>query len=231
MKSVVLLSGGMDSTAVLAQAIADGSDEIHCVSCRYGSKHQDSENLAAMQVVDHYRFNVGLKSLFHQVVSMPDVFRGAKSALMGEVEMPHLTYAEIATSVGPSPTVVPFRNANLISVAAAIASAQEASYVYIAAHGEDARNWAYPDCTPEFMGAMANAVYVGTYHQVQLRFPFIWMLKWEVCKRGMELDAPLHLTWSCYEGGLVQCGKCPTCIERKDAFERAGYADPTQYLA
>lgn len=226
MKGVVLLSGGLDSTTALALALQE-CETVHCVSCHYGSKHNEAENQAARMVVDAYRREGA--DITHQNIVLPDIFVGANSALMGEIDMPHMTYQEIHESEGPSPTVVPFRNANLISVATAIAVSQGAQVVYIAAHGEDAHNWAYPDCTPEFLGAMANAVYIGTYNQVRLVFPFIWMMKSDIVELAYELGAPLEYTWSCYEGGDIHCGVCPTCVERKQAFADAGVDDPTEY--
>lgn len=233
MKAVVLLSGGMDSATAMAQARADGCGELVGVSIRYGSTHQDAETQAAINVAKWF-------CALHRIIDTPNLYAGAGSALMGEGEMPHMTYAEIDKQRGPSPTVVPFRNANFISIATTIAIVEGAQYVYMGAHGEDAHNFAYPDCTPEFLGAMANAIYVGTYHEVRLQFPLIWMSKADVCSRALELNAPLHLTWSCYdpidygsamprEQRWVQCGRCPTCVERIEAFRKNGIIDPVPY--
>jgi 7-cyano-7-deazaguanine synthase len=227
-KAVVLLSGGLDSTTVLAQAIADGAKAVTCVSVQYGSKHNEREAVAARDVVKYYARTGILADL--AVINLPShIFLSGQSALMGEIEMPHQTYRELQDSVGPSPTVVPFRNANLISIATSIAIREHAPFVYAGMHAEDAHNWAYPDCTPEFLGAMANAVYVGSYYEVRLVFPFIWMGKDDVVIRAHMLNAPLELTYSCYEGRPKHCGKCPTCIERKEAFRSASIADPTEY--
>jgi len=228
MKAIVLLSGGMDSCTVAEQARADGCNELVAVTAGYGSLHQQAEMNAAKELAEWFHAE-------HVVVELPRIFTGANSALMGEGTMPHLTYQEMGQAVGPSPTVAPFRNANLLSIATTIAITHKAQYVYAGMHGEDAHNFAYPDCTPEFLGAMANAVYVGSYHEVRLLFPFIWMSKADVCKRALELWAPLHLTWSCYSpvgisnGGYLQCGECPTCIERIEAFKHNGVVDPVPY--
>jgi 7-cyano-7-deazaguanine synthase len=101
--------------------------------------------------------------------------------------------------------------------------------IFFGAHAEDAANWAYPDCTPEFIGAMANAIYVGTYYTVRLYTPIMWMSKAEVVRWGNELQVPFDMTWSCYKGGDLQCGECPTCISRHNAFLDAGIPDPTTY--
>lgn len=140
-KAVVLLSGGMDSCTAMAVAKADGCGELIAVSARYGSLHQQQEVKAASDVIAWY----GGKHIY---VDLPDIFKGASSALMGESEMPHMTYADLHEQVGPSPTVVPFRNANLLSIATTIAITHKAQYVYAGMHGEDAHNFAYPDCTP-----------------------------------------------------------------------------------
>lgn len=222
MKAVALLSGGLDSTTSMFQAIHDGYDEIFTVTAQYGSKHNPRELQAASKISTFHAQE-------HIIVNLPDIFQGADSALMGEVEMPHKSYAEIAREEGPSATVVPFRNANLISVAATIALTRECEALYVGMHAEDARNWAYPDCTPEFLGAMANAVHVGTYHQVRLVYPLVHMMKSDVVTRAALLSVPAGWTYSCYEGREKHCGECPTCVERLYAFEEAGYNDPAEY--
>ncbi len=222
MKAVALLSGGLDSATSMFQAINDGYDEIFTVTAQYGSKHNPRELQAASKLSTFYAQE-------HIIVNLPDIFQGADSALMGEVEMPKMTYAEIAEDEGPSPTVVPFRNANLISVATTIAVTKDAEAVYVGMHAEDARNWAYPDCTPEFLGAMANAVYIGTYGEVRLVFPLIHMMKTNVVTRAALLRVPAGWTYSCYEGREKHCGECPTCVERLYAFNKAGYIDSALY--
>lgn len=245
MKAVVLHSGGMDSTTALAQAIDDGAESILTVSVRYGSLHMEAEQQAAEDVMKWFEQAHPHIEFQRAVIEMPaEIFKGEGSALMGETAMPHQTYAEINANKGPSPTVVPFRNANLISIATSIADARNYDLVYIGAHGEDAHEWAYPDCSPEFLGAMANAIYIGTYQKVRLCFPFIWMTKADIVVRALEVEAPIDLSWSCYNpvwvgpqigenditnGEYVHCGKCPTCIERAYAFALAGFIDPTDY--
>ncbi|MEE8599015.1 MAG: 7-cyano-7-deazaguanine synthase, partial [Dehalococcoidales bacterium] len=108
---------------------------------------------------------------------------------------------------------------------------KEAEAVYIGVHAEDAENWAYPDCTPEFMGGMANAIYIGTYRKIRLYTPLIWMKKYQIVEAGEALDVPWADTWSCYEGLQFHCGVCPTCRARMEAFSNAGVIDPTQYLS
>jgi 7-cyano-7-deazaguanine synthase len=219
-RAVILLSGGADSTTLLAVALADDVDPV-ALSVDYGQKHV-AELDAARAVAGHY-------DVPHLIVTLPPtVFQGAGSALI-DGPMPQVTYEELEAAEGVSPTYVPFRNANLISQAVAVALTIDAGYVYAAPHAEDARGWAYPDCTPEFNGAMGAAVYVGTYHKVRLRTPFQWMTKAEIVRVGLDLGVPFHLTLSCYEGSVPPCGTCPTCLARHAAFERAGAPDPLEH--
>jgi 7-cyano-7-deazaguanine synthase len=103
--------------------------------------------------------------------------------------------------------------------------------VAFGAHAEDAHNWAYPDCTPEFIGPFGAAVFIGTYQKVRLVAPLMLMNKCEIVELGVRLNAPLAKTWSCYRGGEKHCGTCPTCRARKQAFRDAGEPDPTVYAA
>ena len=237
MKAIVCLSGGIDSTVALALALMQ-CDEVIAVSFNYDSLHNDVENSASCAIADHY-------SIPWRNIYLPSVFKG-HSAIMRDTDipMPHLSYEELSQQQGPSPTVVPFRNGVFLSVAAAIAAAGEADLIYIGVHASDAHNFAYPDCTPEFIGAMMNAVYVGTYHKVRLVAPLQYMTKGEVIELGSFLDIPFDLTWSCYNPVVVKgsadssvgigpdflaCGECPTCIERIQAFKDEGFTDPAAY--
>lgn len=101
--------------------------------------------------------------------------------------------------------------------------------IYFGAHSEDAQNWAYPDCTPEFIGAMANAIYIGSYMSIRLHTPLEWLTKGETVSMGTSLGVPYADTWSCYKGEALHCGTCPTCRARKEAFIQAGVKDPTEY--
>jgi len=235
MKALVLFSGGMDSTTLLTQVVREGFSLVHAVSFYYGSKHGQRELEASNDVWNNIAELARTKRIqFLQTFTVltPDVFDGAQSALAGRlIEMPHMTYEELMDEEGPSPTVVPFRNAYLISAATAMAASRDYDYVYIATHATDAHNWAYPDCTPEFLGAMANAIYVGTYHRVRLMYPFVWMRKEDIAALGNRIGAPLHLSYSCYEGREKHCGACPTCVERQEAFRLAGLEDPTEYYS
>lgn len=103
--------------------------------------------------------------------------------------------------------------------------------LYFGAHSEDAQNWAYPDCTPEFIGAMANAIYIGSYQTIRLHTPLQWLMKDEIVSLGDMLGVRFEDTWSCYKGEEKHCGTCPTCRSRKAAFEKCHVDDPTEYAA
>jgi len=220
-KAVVLLSGGVDSTTCMAIADEEGF-ELRPISIYYGQRHE-AEISAARGVALQYG------QTLRTVALPPDLLASPDSALTGDREMPAATYKELMESEGPSPTVVPFRNATLLSIATAYAIQEGAEAVFFGAHAEDAHNWAYPDCSPEFIGAMANAIYVGSYRDVRLCTPLEWLTKAQVVRRGLELGAPYHLTLSCYRGLRPACGNCPTCVERLHAFEANEVADPIEY--
>jgi 7-cyano-7-deazaguanine synthase len=226
MTAVVTLSGGMDSATALGWAVeTHGHENVHAISFLYGQRHE-REIVSARALAEFYNLAA------HKVVQLPtDLFQGAGSALIPDdnVEMPHKTYEELAESEGPSITYVPFRNANIISMATAYALTVDANEVWASMHAEDANGFAYPDCTPEFIGGMSNAMYVGTYHKVRLITPFQWMNKAQIAQTGYSLGVPFEKTWSCYEGGDRPCGKCPTCVGRLEAFAIAGLLDPVEY--
>lgn len=222
-KALVLLSGGLDSTTCLSLAVNSfGAANVITLSLLYGQKH-DREVEAAKAIAEHF----GCK---HQVFILPNIFQGYGSSLVdSDKDHPEISYHEISTSFGVSPTYVPFRNGNFLSTAAALALVEDVDYIYYGAHAEDARGFAYPDCTPEFNGAMANAIYVGTYHKVRLLTPLQWSNKREVVELAHRLNTPIHLTYSCYAGREKQCGKCPTCVSRMEAFKLARLKDPVEY--
>lgn len=217
--ALVVLSGGLDSCVALALAMREHK-RVETLSFSYGQRHT-SELKAAEKIAQHYE--VG-----HTVLSIP--LGMGESVLMDHAaEMPHMTYDELEKSQGPSPTYVPYRNGTFLSLAASGALDMGLDYIYAGMHGEDAHNWAYPDCTPEFIGAMQNAIYIGTYFKVRLICPFTYSVKKEIIQIGIDLGAPLELTMSCYEGRDPACGRCPTCIARLEAFKSLGLQDPIKY--
>jgi 7-cyano-7-deazaguanine synthase len=215
-KAVVLVSGGMDSVTALYDA-AGKYDVVAGLSFDYGAKHNDREiPFAAV----HCR-KLGVR---HDFVSLDFVNRLFRSDLLksgGEVPEGH--YEELTMKQ----TVVPFRNGIMIAVAAGFAESVGAQGLVIAAHSGD--HAIYPDCREDFMKSMGEAIRLGTYAQVEVIRPFIAMRKAEIAKLGLDLGVDFSRTWSCYKGGDLQCGKCGTCVERREAFMVAGIKDPTVY--
>lgn len=226
MKTVVLLSGGIDSSVCLAIAMAhfDSAAEITALTLYYGQKH-DKELESAKAVAAHYGVN-------HMIKDLSAVFELSDAPLLKNAgtDMPEGDYAEQQReSNGMVKTYVPFRNGLFLSYATAIAYSLGAGSVGYGAHADDAAGNAYPDCSPEFFVPLAQAVYEGTGRKVELIAPLLAMNKRDIVHTGVELDVPFHLTWSCYNGGDKACGKCGTCIDRKKAFEVNGLVDPIEY--
>ena len=222
MKALVLHSGGIDSSTCLAIAINKwGAENVTSVGMMYGQRHA-KELFAAEAVCNHYECD-------YLTIELPQM---PKSMLTNPTqEIPDVDYDDLPE--GQSPTYVPFRNGQLLSVIAGLASAPSLEgvdhEVYFGAHSEDAARWAYPDCTPEFIGAMANAIFIGTYQKVRLITPLQWLNKAEVIALGEDMLVPWGLTWSCYKGGEKHCGTCPTCRSRRRGFQEADVRDSTIY--
>lgn len=226
MKAVVLFSGGLDSTTCLALAIEKyGADNVTALSMYYGQKHE-KEIECAKKIVEYY----GVK---HIQFDLSDIFETSDCTLLkkNETEIPEESYAEQLkkTNGAPVSTYVPFRNGLFLSVAASVAVAQGAEEILYGAHADDAAGNAYPDCSVEFNGYMAKAIYTGTGDAVNVVAPFVAKTKADVVAEGLRMNVPYELTWSCYEGGDKPCGKCGTCIDRKKAFEKNGVKDPLEY--
>lgn len=215
--TVVVLSGGMDSTVALALHHALGH-RLTAVTVDYGQRHA-KEIQAAAQVADHYL-------VAHIVVPMAPLGQHLASALTtAGTQVPEGHYADESMKA----TVVPNRNAILANVAVGVAVAHQADTVVLGVHAGD--HAVYPDCRPAFIDHLNALVAVATegLHTPRVAAPFVHASKTEIARLGGHLDAPLHLTWSCYNGGDLHCGKCGTCYERREAFRDAGITDPTQY--
>lgn len=229
-KALVLSSGGCDSTTCVSLAVRDyGAANVATVSFRYGQKHE-KELECAERVAEFY-------GLPHRVVNFSGcgIFDGSGCTLLdGGGNVSHESYAEqVAETGGKVSTYVPFRNGLFLATVAAVAMSQfpdDTVHVYIGAHADDAAGNAYADCSKAFTDVMANAIDLGTYGQVKLEAPLVEKTKAGVVALGLELGTPYELTWSCYEGGDVQCGTCGTCRDRKAAFAVNGAVDPVPYL-
>lgn len=225
-KVVVILSGGMDSAVVLWLYKTLGY-ELHAISFDYGQRHK--RELHSAGALAHF---AGCAS--HEVVDMSSI----KSLLKGSsqtdltVPVPHGHY----TAENMKKTVVPNRNMIMISVAAAHAIALKAPTLAYGAHAGD--HAIYPDCRPEFGKALAKAILLGDWNPPRLAAPFVDMTKTQITRLGHKLGVPFDETWSCYDPqvsplpfGYAHCGKCGTCVERREAFALAGVSDPTVYVS
>lgn len=222
-KALVLCSGGVDSTTLLAMAVQQfGAANVVALSISYGQRHS-REIEAAKAVAAHY----GVQQRF---LDLAAIFAESDCPLLAHSaqEVPESSYAQQqAQSDGaPVSTYVPFRNGLFLSSAASMALSLGCSAVYYGAHHDDWAGDAYPDCSQAFVDAMGAAIAEGTGGQLQLRAPFVQMTKADIVRTGLELGVPYELTWSCYEGGAAPCGKCATCIDRIAAFRANGVEDP-----
>ena len=217
MKTLIVLSGGMDSTTSLAHARAQGYKISGAVHFQYGSKHNARELIAAQALADHYRIQLHVIKLgFINTLFKSDLLKSGS-------EVPEGHYEDLSMKR----TVVPFRNGIMLSIAAGLAESLEADSVTLGNHAGD--HAIYPDCRQEFVLPMSAAIEVGTYRRIKLLTPFVSLSKGDIARIGYELGVPFNLTWSCYQGGEKHCGRCGTCVERIEAFQKARVADPTIY--
>jgi 7-cyano-7-deazaguanine synthase len=220
-RAVAIVSGGMDSVTLAYMLKSDGYD-LDLLSMDYGQRHAKELGYAR-------RCAARLSANF-DVVNISDVGRLlGGSALTDDVEVPHSHYAAENMAV----TVVPNRNAIMLSIAYGAAVARGASLVAAAVHAGD--HYVYPDCRPGFVEAFdamqREAVEGFGDETLHLYAPFVEWTKAGIVELGAELGVPYEDTWSCYEGGELHCGLCGTCTERKEAFQLAGVPDPTEYRA
>ena len=212
--SVIIVSGGMDSITLLY----DHKDEIALgISFDYGSNHNAREIPFAKMHCER----LGIK---HITINLDFMHQYFKSSLLDGAEaIPEGHYADD----NMKSTVVPFRNGIMLSIAIGIAESNNLDQVFIANHGGD--HTIYPDCCPEFINAIDAAATAGTYNNVKVVAPYTKITKSDIARIGKKLGIDYTETWSCYKGGEVHCGKCGTCVERKEALAEAGIDDKTIY--
>jgi 7-cyano-7-deazaguanine synthase len=227
----VLLSGGIDSTTSLymaAQEAASHSATLHAISMDYGQRHSKeleyaSRSCAALDIEQHI---IDLSNVIPSTMLTNDA-----------IQVPDIGYGDIE---GVSPTYVPYRNGLMLSAATAhlvglldkvepTTQAPTVGHLYCGIHADDAAGFAYPDCTPEWFGSQANAIFTGTYGRVRLIAPLLWMNKTQIIMAGDDFGVPWEDTWSCYKGEELHCGTCPTCKARREGFFDAEVTDPTSY--
>lgn len=218
-KAIVSLSGGMDSTTVLADALSQGREVISCVGFNYGSKHNPHELEAGKQIATHYKTP-------YSIIDLRNAMYGFKSALMDHTQaIPEGHYE----AENMRQTVVPARNIIFLSLLAGEAWSRGASEIWLGIHAGD--HFIYPDCRPEFYHAMNEAIRIGTGDLVSIKAPYLYGNKTTIIKRGLELNVPYHLTRTCYSSDNIACGKCGSCQERLEAFQANGLQDPIEYIS
>lgn len=219
MKAILSYSGGLDSTVLLYKLLQVGW-EVRCLSVNYGQRH--ARELASAQAICE---KLGIERRVADINHLSFLFAGS-SQTSPEIAVPEGHYEEESMKQ----TVVPNRNMVLLSLATAWAVATKSDAVAYAAHAGD--HAIYPDCRAEFTEAMEDAMRLCDWHSVKLMRPFIYpkpMSKADIVRLGAELNVPFTETWTCYKGGAKHCGRCGTCVERKEAFQLAGVQDPTEY--
>jgi 7-cyano-7-deazaguanine synthase len=216
--AVVLASGGMDSC--VTAAIARQTHDLAFLHANYGQRTQSRELAAFHHVADHFGVERRL------VLSLDHLARIGGSSLT-DASIP-VSAADL-TAPGIPSSYVPFRNANLLSVAVSWAEVLGATGIFIGAVEEDSSG--YPDCRREFYDAFEAVIRAGTKPDTHIEIvtPVIRMSKKEIVRKGMDLAAPLHLTWSCYSREDVACGVCDSCALRLRGFQQAGVEDPLPY--
>lgn len=212
--SIIIVSGGMDSITLLY----DKKDTIAmAISFDYGSKHNAKE-------IPFAKMHCERLGIPHVVIPLEFMEKYFKSSLLkGGEDIPEGHYAD----ENMKSTVVPFRNGIMLAIAAGMAESNGLTRVYMANHGGD--HTIYPDCRPEFVAAMSDATSAGTYTKTRIEGPYTNITKGEIAARGKVLGIDYAETWSCYKGGDVHCGKCGTCVERREALAYAGIEDTTKY--
>src|ERR1044072_1600198 len=218
--AICLVSGGMDS-CVTAAIADDENDELAFLHVSYGQRTEKREREAFEALANHYKVKSRL------AISLEPLARIGGSSLTDHA-IP-VTTANLSAAGIPS-SYVPFRNAHLLSAAVSWGEVINAGAIYIGAVAEDSSG--YPDCRPEFYDAFQNVIDTGTRPETRITIetPVIAMRKSEIVRRGIELGAPLHLTWSCYKESESACGDCDSCALRLRAFREAGVADPIPYM-
>lgn len=213
MRTVLILSGGMDSATLLYDLLAHG-DSVEAIGVNYKQRHGKELACAA----DLCR-SLGVRFDVLDLSSLSGFLTGSSQS-DPNVPVPFGKYDEPSMKL----TVVPNRNMFMLAAAGAVAIARKADRLAYGAHAGD--HTIYPDCRPAFVKAMTEAFGLCDWHMLGLHAPYLHMTKGDICARGVALGVPYGRTWTCYVGGDRPCGRCGSCTERAEAFEFAGVADP-----
>ena len=214
--ALISLSGGLDSSTLLAYLL-NQNYHVECIGFTYGSKHNKYELEAAKKIAEYYNVK-------YDLINLEEVMKSFRSNLLkngGEIPEGH--YTEDSMKL----TVVPARNIIFISIMAGLAWSRNLNCIALGVHASDRHT--YPDCQKSFIDSMGLSIISGTDGNVELISPFITIEKWDIVKIGLELKVPYELTRRCYKDQPIACGKCGTCRERIEAFERNGVKDPIEY--
>jgi len=218
--AISIVSGGLDSV-VMAHLLCEEGHALHLVSFDYGQRH--------VKELEYSRLCAKRLNAVHNVIDLRGVgaVLGGSALTDNSIEVPHGHYASPSMAI----TIVPNRNAIFLAVAYGVAVAQNAQLVATAVHAGD--HFIYPDCRPDFISKFDEMQRVAVEGcgdpNLKLHAPFVQKTKSEIVKIGARLNVPFNETWSCYEGLEVHCGRCGTCVERREAFDLAGVLDPTEY--
>jgi 7-cyano-7-deazaguanine synthase len=219
-RAVVLASGGMDSATAAYEARARGFEELYLLHTSYGQNTEQREYECARALADHVDAADFLRVETGHLSAI-----GASSLTDDEMAVDD---ADVESNEIPT-SYVPFRNANLLSMAVSYAEANDCTAVFIGAHSEDFSG--YPDCRPAFFEAFQRVVDAGTKPEttITIEAPFVEWSKTDIAERGLELGVPYADTWSCYRENEPACGTCDACAFRLQAFQRLGERDPVSY--
>lgn len=219
--AIISLSGGMDSTVTAAVAKAEGFD-LALLHADYGQRTEARERRAFTEVANHY----SVPAKRRLVVDFTGLRIIGGSALTdASIALPE---GDLARTGVPA-SYVPFRNAHLLSAATSWAEVLGASAIFVGFVEEDSSG--YPDCREAFLRSFEQTANLGTKPETKLAFhaPLLHLRKSEIVKRGLDLGAPLHLSWSCYQGEEEACGRCDSCLLRLRGFKEASVVDPIPY--
>jgi 7-cyano-7-deazaguanine synthase len=219
--AIILLSGGLDSC--VTTAFASQHHDLALLHLNYGQRTWQREARAFMDIANHYSIPLDRRHTV-DMQYLADIGGSALTDPTVPIPEADLTRREIPV------TYVPFRNAHLLCLATSWAEVIGANAIYIGVVEEDSSG--YPDCTETFCKSFAQAIDSGTHpdHKIELLTPMIHRNKSQIIQLGQDLDAPLHLTWSCYQNDEEACGRCDSCALRLRAFERVGIRDPIPYV-
>lgn len=213
-KVVLILSGGMDSTTLLYDLLQQGYN-VYCLSFNYGQKH--------FKELEYATKTCRKLGVNHRIVELQNLREVMYSTLTSKQDIPEGHYEDETMKQ----TVVPNRNMVMISIATSYALTIDAKKVYYGAHSGD--HSIYPDCRPEFVNKLNETIKICDWKKIELQAPYLYFDKGDIVKRGIKLNVDYSLTWTCYKGQEKACGKCGSCVERLEAFEKANIKDPIEY--